>query len=92
MLSKKVLEEKVARLVELEAIIKEYEAEQKELEDGLKAEMERRKVEELSVGARMVRYTTYVQNRFDSSGFKKEHPNVYAAWQKQVTGHRFTVA
>ena len=91
MLSKKVLEEKVARHQVLAAMMKEMEAESKEIEDALKKEMERRNVEELAVGTNVVRWTSYVKNCFDSSAFKKAYPDIYAEWQKQVSGHRFSV-
>ena len=92
MLSKKVLEEKVARYQELKAQIEALEAEQEAVKNALSKELERRNVEELAVGENVVRWTVYVQNRFDSNAFKKANPAEYAAWQKQVTGHRFSVA
>lgn len=92
MLSKKELEIRIARHLELEAMMKEIEAEQKAIDDSLKKEMERRNIEVLEVGANTVRWTPYVQSRFDSTAFKKAHPEEYAAWQKEVTGHRFSVA
>lgn len=92
MLSKKEMKERVARRLELDAMMKAFEAEMKEIDDSLKKEMERRNVEELVVGFNMVRWTPYVRNQFDSSAFKKAHPEMYAEWQKQVSGRRFSVA
>ena len=91
MISKKVLVEKVAKIEELDAQIAALKA-ARDAEVGLiTGEMDRRGVQELSVGNKVVRWTEYVQNRFDSSGFKKVHPDVYAEWLKQVTGHRFSI-
>lgn len=92
MLSKKELKERVSRRMEIDALMKEFDAELKEIDDSLKKEMERRNVEELVVGSNTVRWTSFVQNRFDSSGFKKAHPEMYEEWQKQVSGRRFSVA
>ena len=92
MMSKKVLKEKVERYQELKAQLEVMEAELEEIKNELTNELERRKVEELAVGPNFVRWTYYVQNRFDSTAFKKAHPMEYAMWQKQVSGHRFSVA
>jgi len=92
MLSKKALAEHVHEYIELDALIKELQARQSVVKDEMTAEMDRRGVEELVVENKTVHWTSYVQNRFDSSGFKKAFPEEYANWQKQVTGHRFTVS
>ena len=48
--------------------------------------------EELCVGTHMVRYKTIVSNRFDTTGFKKEHADMYANFVKASTSRRFTIA
>ena len=92
MLSKKAIAERVDELIEIDAMIAELEAKRNVIKDGLTGEMDRRGVEELAVGNHILRWTAYVQNRFDSSGFQKAHPEEYASWQKQVSGHRFSVS
>ncbi len=92
MVSKKVLIEMVQSVEDFDAQIAALKAARDAQVEMITKEMNRRGVSELPVGGKVVRWTEYVQNRFDSSGFKKVHPDIYAQWQKQVTGHRFTIS
>lgn len=91
-LSNKALEAKIREYEEYKAILEEAEKQKKALEEELKKELERRKVSELEVGGKTVRYTVFTQKRFDSAGFKKANPDVYSEWQKEVQSSRFSVA
>lgn len=62
------------------------------IKDELKRLMESRGAEELQAGQYIVRYTTVLSNRFDSTAFKKEHGEMYKLYTKQVTSRRFTVS
>ena len=92
MLSKKTLGEMIVEYDELMALSKEVSANLKKLEDGMKGEMDRRGVDMLEVGNRVVRWTPYVSQRFDSTGFRKAEPEMYQAYTKEVKGHRFSVS
>ena len=92
MVSKKNLAKLIGEYESLKAQKNEIDALLKECEDAITKEMERRSVSELQVGNKMVRWTEYVQNRFDSSAFKKAFPEQYSAFQKQVTAHRFSIS
>ena len=48
--------------------------------------------DELTVGTHIIRYTTVLSNRFDSTAFKKVMPDVYKAYTKQTTSRRFSIA
>ena len=63
-----------------------------ELIKSIKAEMEAREVEELIAGQYIVRYTSILSNRFDSTAFKKVMPEIYKAYTKQVSSRRFTIS
>ncbi len=91
-MTKKELEKKVVEYKEFKAMLKEAQAEVDRLEEELKKELAKKKVSELSVGDSVVRYTPYVQKRFDSKGFKAENPAVYEQYVREVEGHRFSVA
>ena len=54
--------------------------------------MEAREVEELIAGQYIVRWTSVLSNRFDSTAFKKVMPEVYKAYTKQTTSRRFTIS
>lgn len=92
MMSKKVLAQKIVEYDEKKALFLELKAELEQMENGMKGELDRRGVTELEVGNRVIRYTPYVSQRFDSTGFRKAEPEMYSAWVKEVTGHRFSVA
>lgn len=83
---------KIEELKEMEALIAEAQAEAEAIKDAIKAEMNEQDVEELIAGTHIIRWTTVLSNRFDSTAFKKVMPDVYKAYTKQTTSRRFTVA
>ena len=82
---------KIEALRDLEALIEEAKAEAESLRDEIKAEMLNRDTEELTAGQYIVRYTTVLSNRFDSTAFKKIMPEIYKAYTKQVSSRRFSI-
>ena len=83
---------KIEALKDLESLIEEAKAEAETLRDEIKTEMLNRNTEELSAGQYIVRYTTVLSNRFDSTAFKKVMPDVYKAYIKQTASRRFTIS
>ena len=83
---------KIAELQELEALIEEAKAEADSIRDEIKNEMLNRNTEELTAGQYIVRYTTVLSNRFDSTAFKKVMPDVYKAYTKQTASRRFSIS
>ena len=83
---------KIEALKDLESLIEEAKAEAESLRDEIKAEMLNRDTEELTAGPYIVRYTTVLSNRFDSTAFKKVMPDVYKAYTKQTSSRRFTIS
>lgn len=83
---------KIEALKEWEAIAQEAQAEIDSLKDSIKQEMERRGVEELEAGPFIIRYTTVLTQRFDSTAFKRTLPEVYKSYLKQSTSRRFSIA
>ena len=86
------INERIEALREWEAIEAEARAEAEAIRDSIKAEMNSRGVEELSSGKYIVRWTSVLSNRFDSTAFKKVMPDVYKAYTKQVSSRRFTIS
>ena len=76
----------------LEELIEEAKAEAETLRDTIKQEMLNRDVEELSAGQYIVRWTSVLSQRFDTTAFKKVMPEVYKAYTKQVSSRRFTIS
>lgn len=87
-MSRNELITKIEQLKEWEAILEEAQAEA--LRDSIKAQMLAEETEELAVGAYIVRWTSVLSNRFDSTAFKKEHAELYKSFTKQVTSKRFS--
>ena len=83
---------KVEQLREWEAILEEAQAEVEALRDCIKAEMLAEDTEELAVGAYIIRWTSVLSTRFDSTSFKKEHAELYKRFTKQVASKRFSIA
>jgi predicted phage-related endonuclease len=82
---------KIEELEELEKLIEEAKAEAETLRDEIKEEMMKQGVEEMEAGKYIVRWTSVLSNRFDSTGFKKVMPDVYKAYTKQVSSKRFSI-
>ena len=75
-----------------EAMMEEIKAEADSIRNSIKAEMEAREVEELIAGQYIIRYSSVLSNRFDSTAFKKVMPELYKAYTKQTASRRFTIS
>lgn len=83
---------KIKALNEWEQLMEEARAEAEALRDSIKAEMLKRDTEELAAGQYIVRWTSVLSNRFDSTGFKKAHGELYKAFTKQTASRRFSIS
>ena len=90
-MSKYELLAKVELLNKYEAMMEELRAEADSVRNSIKAEMEAREVEELVAGQYIIRWTSVLSQRFDSTAFKKVLPELYKAYTKQVASRRFTI-
>lgn len=84
--------QKIEALNEWEAILEEAKAEAEALRDSIKAEMLEQDTEELAAGQYIIRWTSVLSNRFDTTSFKKEHNDLYKEFTKQVSSKRFSIA
>ena len=91
-MSKMELLAKIELLNKYEAMMEEIKAEADSIRNAIKAEMEAREVEELIAGQYIIRYTSILSNRFDSTAFKKVLPELYKAYTKQVSSKRFSIS
>lgn len=83
---------KIEALKDLESLIEEAKAEAEALRDEIKTEMLSRDTEELEAGQYIVRWTSVLTQRVDTTAFKKVMPDVYKAYTKQISSRRFTIA
>ena len=86
------LETKITKMQEYEALAEEAKAEAEALRDEIKAELTRRNAEEVTTVKYIVRWTSVLSQRFDSTAFKRAMPDVYKAFTKQVSSRRFSVS
>jgi predicted phage-related endonuclease len=91
-MSAKELTNKIESLRDLESLIEEAKAEAESLRDEIKSEMMMRNVEEMSIGQYIVRFTSVLSNRFDTTGFKKAYGDLYKSYTKQISSRRFTIS
>ena len=82
---------KIEALKDLESLIEEAKAEAETLRDEIKTEMLNRNTEELEAGQYIVRWTSVLTQRFDTTAFKKVMPEVYKEYTKQVSSRRFSI-
>ena len=83
---------KIEALNEWEQIIADAQAEAEAIRDAIKAEMMERDTEELIAGQYIVRWTSVLSNRFDTTSFKKVYGDLYKAFTKQSASRRFTIS
>lgn len=81
---------KIEELKELESMARELNAEIESIKDSIKAEMG--DIEELIVGAHIIRWTSVLSNRFDTTSFKKLHNDLYKMYTEQIASRRFTIS
>lgn len=86
------IQSKIEDLRELESLIEEAKAEAEAIRDEIKSEMLTRDTEELTAGQYIIRWTSVLSNRFDTTAFKKVMPDVYKDYIKQVASKRFSIA
>ena len=82
---------KIEALKDLESLIEEAKAEAEALRDEIKSEMLNRNTEEMEAGQYIVRWTSVLTQRFDTTAFKKVMPEVYKEYTKQVSSRRFSI-
>lgn len=83
---------KIETLNEWEQMIEDAKKQAEELRSSIKEEMEARDTEELVAGTYIIRWTSVLSNRFDTTAFKKKYAEMYKEFTKQVASKRFTIS
>ncbi len=83
---------KIEALNEWEALMEEARAEAEAIRDSIKSEMMRQGVEEMEAGKYIIRWTSILSNRFDTTAFKKLYGDLYKAYTKQTASKRFSIS
>lgn len=77
---------------ELQAMIRELEAEAEAVKAAITAELDALGVDTLQADIFTIKHTAYQSTRIDSSRLKAEHPDLYSEYSKTVEARRFQVA
>lgn len=91
-MSKNELISKIETLNEWEQLMEEAHNEAEAIRDDIKAEMMAQGVEEMEAGKYIVRWSSVLSNRFDSTAFKKLYGELYKAYTKQTASKRFSIS
>ena len=83
---------KAEYLQELEGFMEEIRTEAETIRDSIKAEMMAQGVEEMEAGKYIIRWTSILSNRFDTTAFKKLYGDLYKAYTKQTASRRFSIS
>ena len=82
---------KVRELKELQQLIEEATAEAEAIKDAIKAEMEARSVEEMTVDVFKVRWKKVTSSRIDTTALKKALSELAQQFTKKTEGRRFSI-
>lgn len=91
-MSTKEITAKVKRIKALQLKADELNSEIESLKDEVKAEMTAQGVDELTAGVFKVSYKDVTSARFDTTGFKKLHEDIYKMFVNITTSKRFTIS
>ena len=86
------LNRKIDELNEWELLLEEAKAHAEALKDEIKEDLHEKNLEELNTGKYIIRWTSIVSNRFDTTSFKKRFGELYKQYTKQVESKRFSIA
>jgi predicted phage-related endonuclease len=82
----------VRSLKELMNMNAELDAEIEAAQDAIKSEMTARDVDELKADVFKVTWKAVTSTRFDTTGFKTAHKDIYDLFTKQTETRRFSIA
>ncbi len=91
-MSKNDMNRLIQQLNEWEALADEARQEAEAVRDLIKAELLAHNTEEMETGKHIVRWTSVLSNRFDTTAFKREHAELYKLYTKQTASKRFSNA
>lgn len=90
-MTNKQIENRVRKLQELEAQQAALTAQADAIRSEIKAELDDRKVDEVSTGSFTVRWKYIFSDRLDTKALKKERPEVAAMFTRTTMAKRFSI-
>ena len=86
------LNNRITKLQSIEAQMKELEAQAEAIRAELKADLESTGEDEHNTGSFIIRWKEIISRRLDSKALKAALPDVFAAYSRESTSCRFTIA
>ena len=83
---------KIEALNEWEALMEEARNEAEAIRDSIKSLMVAQGVEEMEAGKYIIRWTSILSNRFDTTAFKRNYADLYKAFTKSTASKRFSIS
>ena len=91
-MTNKQLDNRVKKLQGIEAQMKELEVQAEAIRAELKADLESKGEDEHNTGSFIIRWKEIISRRLDSKALKAALPDVFAAYSRESTSRRFTIA
>lgn len=91
-MTERMIENRIKKLTELEEQITKLQEQADSIKGELKADLEKKGVDELKTKNFLIRWKEIVSSRLDSKALKTALPDVYNQFVKQTSSRRFTVA
>ena len=86
------LNNRIAKLRSIEAQLVELEAQAEEIRTEIKADLESKGEDEHDTGSFIIRWKEIITRRLDSKALKAALPDVFAAYSRESSSRRFTIA
>ena len=83
---------RITRLQDIEAQMKELEAQAEAIRAELKADLESKGEDKHNTGSFVIRWKEIISRRLDSKALKAALPDVFAAYSRESSSRRFTIA
>ena len=83
---------RIAKLQDIEAQMEELETQAEAIRAELKADLESKGEDEHNTGSFIIRWKGIISRRLDSKALKAALPDVFAAYSRESTSRRFTIA
>ena len=91
-MTNKQLDNRVKKLQSIEAQVKELEEQADAIRAEIKADLEAKGEDEHDTGSFMIRWKEIISRRLDSKALKTALPDVFAAYSRESTSRRLTIA
>lgn len=91
-MTNKQLDNRVKKLQGIEAQMKELEEQAEAIRAEIKADLESKGEDEHDTGSFIIRWKEIISRRLDSKALKAALPDVFAAYSKESSSRRFSIA